>query len=147
MDVCILDLASLRYQRNREHTSLTVYSALREVLAVLEVDPGLDERELAFLGCDAALERARLVRVDPVRGRSRLRVALYNPYTAEVSLGAIPDTRAFTDESPLLVPEDGLVASLDGSGASSRLVVAGRELVPVEHTFTSLTRAYSAHRS
>lgn len=147
VDLCILDLASLRYQRNRARTSVTVYSALREVLAVVDTPADMDDREVAFLAADAALSTARLVRIDPERGRVRARLGLYNPYTAEVSVGAVPETKVFSDEELLELPEAGLLGRLEGKGSQVRLEVPGRTLIPVEHTFTSLTRVYSSHRA
>lgn len=154
MDLCILDLSGLRYQWNATRSTLTVFSPRRDVLAVVATPAGLGDREAAFRACDAALATARLLRLridtgpagEPRPTQARHRLGLYNPYTAEVSVGAVPDTRVFSDDRPLALPHDGLCARLDDSDPDA-LVVDDRVLGLVEPTWASLTRTYAAQRA
>lgn len=145
----VLDLASLRYQWNAARTAVAVLTAAGELLAVADTPPGTDEREAAFAATDAALARARVNRPGPT-GRVRYRVALYNPYSGEVSVGAVPDTRVFGDGDRLELPAAGAPALLS-PGPEPVLGVAGAaagELRPLplrQVSFAALTRVYQAH--
>lgn len=145
MDLIVLDLSTLRYRWNAAKTALAATTALGEVVSVVDTAPGLDAREAAFLACDAALARGRLLRAapeDPARTRT-YRLALYNPYSAETSVGAVPDTQVFCDRRPLALELGGSVAHL----ADGRLLVGGRILSPVEESLEALAASYQAHRA
>lgn len=141
MELIICDLATLRYQWVAHRTRLQAVTARGEFLAAVDVRAGVDEREAAFLACDAALGRG-WVRRD---GR-RLRVGLYNPYSAEVAVGALPDTAVFADQAPVALPVDGAVAVLDDGAEPAIVLGDGRRLPRQARTYASYTRAVNAHR-
>lgn len=151
MELCILDLASLRYQWNPTRSAVAVCTARGELFSVVDVRPGVSDREAAFQVCDAALDRSRLTRHDPrdVLRRARCRLGLYNPHTGEVALGPIPNTRVFSAARRLPVPPGGLFGELIEAD-DGRIVVwlpdAQVELQELEPGCRSTLRSYRAHQ-
>lgn len=108
MDLRVYDLASVRYAWNRDRTRLQLLGAHGEFLGAADVAAGADARAAAYAACEAALDRGR-VRVD-----GRLwRIALYNPYSAEVSVGPAADNRIHSDQAPVAISPAGSPAHLD----------------------------------
>src|SRR5674476_774856 len=105
MEYVIFDLASLRYRFAPSNTHVTVLAPTGEVLSSVPLSPHHSESEAAFISTDAALSSARLV-----RGTVRCRVAFYNPNTAVVVVGPLPDTLVYSDSEPLEIPATGLRA-------------------------------------
>lgn len=140
----MFDLAALRFVRSATGDSLSALAGTGELLAVIDVAPGTAEREAALAALDAALDRARVPRESVLLPgqRVRTRVALYNPYSAEVAVGSLPDTVAYGDGRPLELPATGALGVLDGEV----LTVGARALARREPTPASLSRAYLAHR-
>lgn len=132
----VLDLAGLRYRFAQ--SSLAVLAPSGELLAVLDLPSSWDRRTAAFHGCEQVLERGFLRRAN-----RRLKVALYNPLSAQVALYATPHTQVFGDLAPLVLPAEGLLAGLDGEV----LDVSGRALPRLEVTFAALTRSLLAHEA
>lgn len=110
--IIVYDLASLDLRWGPGRTTVRLYG--RDLLlAALDVPTGEDPRITAFRAADEALALARVpsprsivvYREDP---RSRHRIALYNPYTAQISLGSSPRTTVLGGDRPLHIPVDGL---------------------------------------
>lgn len=146
-----MDMSTLRYQWNPDHTACCALTARGEILAVVEVDAGpVNERELAFRLLDRALEVGQVLRAHPDDPAKRVvyKVALYNPFSAEVSVGEVPKNVTFRDEAPLALPADGLPAEAVTAGRSRRLTFPdGRTLEPRELTFLGLTRVQASHQA
>jgi hypothetical protein len=141
MELWLMDLSSLRFSWGVRGSSLTVLSARREALGVIKVEKSVTLEEAATQGFDAALGRGRVERVSAEAGRGQFPICLYNPFTAEVALGALPKTRVFTDRSPLSIEPDGQLARLDESG----LWVEGRCLNEVVADLNSLSRSIATY--
>lgn len=111
----ILDMASLRTQQAADRSSASVLTCRGEVLSTVLLDPDISDAEAVFQVFDDALDRCQLTRPNPddPTGLCRARVALYNPFTAHVSVGPVPDTQVFTDNRLLNVPAEGLLADLE----------------------------------
>lgn len=139
--IVVLDLASVRFTWGEHRRSLSVATGAGELLATVAVPAGTEPRWAAFLACDAALETARVTR-DDERGRLvTARVALYNPLSFQIAVSGIPATRVFDPETPLLLPADGLLATLD----EDLLELGGRTLVETELDVDTVARAAGAH--
>ena len=145
MDYVIFDLATVRYRFTAHRTSVSALAATGELLAVVELAPHHSEREAAFLAVDAALAGGRVQ-----RHGERYRVALYNPYTAEVCIRPVPDTLIFTDRTPLVLAPEGVTAELDANQRTIEVPAGGpglpRVLASVTPTFASTSRAILAHQ-
>lgn len=151
VEVLVFDLASLRYRWDAARSALSMFSPLREQLALVHPPAGTSDREAATLACDQALELCRLRRsvVDEQGSpaKVRYRIALYNPYTAKIALGAVPHTRVFGDFAPIDVAASGLAAHLEGDGDAVCLVLAdGRRLERNLASVAELTRDLAANR-
>lgn len=120
---------------------MTVLSSRREVLSVVQLSRGIGVEEAALQGFDSVLARGRLERVLPDSGRREYAIGLYDPYTAEVALGALPKTKVFADRRPVAIEEDGCLGHLDESG----LWIGDRLLVEQAPSALAVTRAAAAY--
>ena len=149
-DYLVLDMATIRFQWSPDQTACAALTARGEIVALTDVEPEADERQVAFRLLDQALDQGQVLRPDPGDPTKRVsyKVALYNPFTAEVSAAPVPDTVTFTDRAPLPVPADGLpvVAVTSGRNPSMR-TLEGRHLPARTLTFAGLTRAQIAHQA
>lgn len=156
MHVVVLDMAGLRFAWDADRSTVTVASALGEVLAVVPA-AGASDPEAAAAALDAVLAGTRLTRLgwewlppgrtptrSPGATRTRFRVALYNPFTCTVALDGLPDTVAFTGPAPLHLPAAGLPGEVDV--ARTALVVGDSTWTRQEGGLQATARALSAHQ-
>jgi hypothetical protein len=149
-DVLVIDMSTVRFQWNAAGTSCSALTSRGEIMAVLSgVDTNADPRETAYLALDAALDRGSVLRTDPANPAARIsyRIGFYNPYSAEVSVGAVPHTAAYCDGEPLELDQAGTPAKLKGGARDLTLVVGERRLVPRSLTFAALTRKQIDHQA
>lgn len=142
MEYCILDLSTIRYRWNADHTAVRMFSPTRELLADLVLPAGTSDREAAFLCCEHALDKSRLRRFAQDGTAVRTRVALYNPLTGEVALGSTPDTIVYGG-AVLETPAHGVLGTVSGE---ELVLEDATRLSRVESTFTSLTRRLATLR-
>jgi len=124
-DYLIFDIATVRYRFSANRDSVTALAPTGELLAVVELAPHHSEREAAFLAADAALRSARVL-----RDGLRCKVAFYNPYTADICLQPVPETRIFSDLQPLAFEPAGQRCSLEDDGLHLFLADSTRRIVP-----------------
>ena len=141
MELWLMDLSSIRFQWGVRGSALNVLSSRGEPLGIIQVPRDMALEEAALQGFDAALKRGKVERVTEEAGRVRYQIALYNPYTAEVSVGALPKTRVFTDRSALKISADGVAARLEDSG----LVIGERVLDEIVGDFKSVSRTLATY--
>ena len=139
--VLVVDLASVRFNTVPDGSSVSVQLATGETVGIVDVDTHRNRREAAIQAIDAALDRGRVVRHTIAGTKVRARVVFYNPTTAEVAVGALPVTRAYTDRSPLALDVSGQLAELDGD----TLRVGSRTLRLREPSEDALRAAWTAH--
>jgi hypothetical protein len=141
--VCVLDMATLRVCVGDDRR-VEVFAPTGELLARYDsafLDEGSWEENpgrLVLEAFDEVLAGAFVLRRsdDDVQ---RCRVALLNPFTEEVALGALPKTGVFKLTSP--VPLSGEVLQLSSEG----LLWGGEPLERVEMRRDGLVRAALAH--
>lgn len=143
----VLDLASLRLHRTGNRVD--VLTCAGELICSVRASDGEPARLVAFRAFNAALEH-RLPRafitadghVDLVAAA----VALYNPATGQVAVGAIgkdtQDTATFSDGRPLPLSSDGETATCEGA----ELHIGERRLRRAGLKDRSLGRELQAHR-
>lgn len=112
MQTIIHDLSSLTFRWNATHTAFSAFTRAGELLARIECPATISVEEAIFEVCDAALAQSRLKRLDDSGSRGLLKLALYNPYTGQISLGATPRTLVFGDSQALAIPATGLQAEV-----------------------------------
>lgn len=124
MRYLILDMASVRTQIAGGRASVSALTCRGEVLSTVVLSEQTSDAEAVFQVFDDALDRCQLTRPDPqdLTQLCRARVALYNPFTAHISVGGVPDTRVFTDNALLQLPPEGLLAELVDDGVTPALV-------------------------
>lgn len=120
---------------------MDLLTAHGELLGSVDFNKDTSVEEAAFLVQDAALATARLKRNDEVGARTLRRLALYNPYTAQVALGSVPRTEVYTDNKALALPADGAVASSE----DGLLWVGERVLALQEPQYRNALRALEMH--
>lgn len=143
---CVFDAASLRFVRSHDGTTLSVRSATGERLAECAVQ-GSDRREHALAGLDAVLASGKVLRPsleDPAR-RAKVRVAIYNPYTAQVAVAPLPDTVTLGDFEPLALPLAGLVGAFDDEAQTLSLGL--RSLHVIDARRSQLATLHDAHNA
>lgn len=138
------DLSSLTIRRSPDGKSVSVFSRSDELLALLDLHPAWSVRESALRAFDATLKTGCVLRF--VDGEVQpCRVALYNPETKEVAVGALPDTVSYTDGEPLDCQSSGILLALSENDALEGL---GRTLPRKKaDSFAALTRVVLAHSS
>ena len=121
MHVVVYDLASLDLRWGAGRRSARLYGANGVLLSVLDVEAGVDGREVAFRVADDALERARVCHpralerfsARPEDRRANRRVALYNPFTARIAVGALGRTQVFAGDGPQPIADEGVAGEVD----------------------------------
>lgn len=141
MNTIIYDMASLKYRWNADKSALSVFSPQAELLAQVQCPKGTSDREGVFLVLDAALASARIKRNDAGGARGLRRLALYNPYTAQVALGSVPRTETYGDGHTLSIPAEGLPGRIE----DGLLWVSDRVLSRLELDYEDINAALSAH--
>lgn len=132
----MFDLSALTFRRSSTGTVYLSFPGLQDALGCRPRE-GASERETVFEILDTALGELDV----PAADGSWRRVALYNPLTAQVAVGAVPDTETFTDSEPLTLDLHGTYASLCGGV----LVIGGRELPPLVPNSELVKRSLAAH--
>lgn len=141
----LIDMATVRYRWSADRRSCALLLATGELVAAVDVeDEREDPRVTAFRALDAALDHGRASRLDGAGRSCSMPVVLYNPFSAEVSVAAVPHTTTVTDGGPLAVAAEGCVVEVYG-GRDRRVVIDGRTLRPRELTLTEMTRTRLAH--
>lgn len=132
--VLVLDMTTLRFRWNDpDRTAVAALSAREEVLAVVDADPQEPLSAIAFRAMDAALAGAHVLRTnaeDPV-SPTRYRVGLYNPFSGEVAIGAVPATVPMSCGTRLVIDPAGATGTLHGAKEELRLHLGDQVLVQV----------------
>lgn len=143
----VIDLASLRLHRIGDRVDVS--TATGEVVTSVRAHDGEPDRLVAFRAFNAVLDQRLPRPVVDADGRVSLvsaSVALYNPATGQVAVGSIgkdaQNTVTFGDGCPVALPEEGLVARVDGDG----IAFGGRRLPALDLGVRSLNRDLAAHR-
>lgn len=106
--IVIFDLATLRFRRSARNTSMGVVAASGEVLAVVDTSTADTNEDAAYAACEHALASGNVV-----RGGELHRIALYNPYSGEISYQAAPDSLVFADGEAHPIEAEGSVAMIE----------------------------------
>jgi len=83
------------------------------------------------------------VRVDGVE--LSVPVGVYNPYSCQVGLRAVPKTVVFSDFEELLIPAGGSLGRVEANGEDFSLQLAGRTLRRSEQGSRDVARALKEH--
>ena len=134
-------MASLKFRWNTDKSVLSVSSPQAELLAQVHCPEGTSEREAAFLALDAALASARIKRTEPGGSRALRRLALYNPYTAQVAVGSVPRTETYGDGHTMDIPLEGLPARIE----DDFLWAGDRMLSQLQFDYEDINAAMAAH--
>lgn len=125
-------MATLRFQRSG--TALRV--ATRSGLVLGTVHPRRNEArgDMAFRAMDAALSGGRVLEIDPGDPRARVHreIALYNPFSADIAYGPVPQTLTFNNGEPLPIDPDGTPATLTLTDGKATLTIDSVALHTIE---------------
>lgn len=148
-DYLVLDMTSMRFSWSADRTTLALLTQRGEMVAIVDTQPTADPREEAYKALDEALGRGKVLRHRPAEPgtRCRYRIAFYNPYTGEVTVGRATDALVLGDGDVLELPADGAPAVLERAEERTVLHVNRRALTPRTPSFAALTRALAAHAS
>lgn len=141
MEMYFLDMAELSV--TTDGTNGRVCGPSGELIAHFVHDDDLDDREVFLRACDAALATGKVQRVRPDGALHKVAVGLYNPYTYELAVQPLPNTRAYGDDQPVVIPTGGLC----GDAQPGHVTIAGRNLNRLEPDRQRFARAQHAHRS
>jgi hypothetical protein len=143
--VLVVDMTTLRFRTRATGGPVAVTTRTGQLLATVHPRKGESQQSIAFRGMDAALATARLPLPQTGPGTPRFGpVALYNPFTGDVSFGAIPDTVTFSSGTPVPLDADGTLGVVT-PGCVPVLQVCGRHLPATDRTVTELTRVIAGH--
>lgn len=138
--VCVVDISTLIFERGAGR--IVVRLSTGEGLRVVPVDLHADERELAAQACDETLRHARIWRLSDAGRGCEAAVALYNPLSAQVVVGAIPDCVIFQADEPLELDPSGTLGVI----VDDHLVIGTQTLAPSVPDRATLRRAGSCYR-
>lgn len=141
-DVLVLDMTTLRFAAGGPGSALRVTTRSGVHLATTHPRRKELRSDLAFRALDAALATGYALVVDPhdPRARTRLRVALYNPYSGDIAFGGDGATLTFASGEPLALDADGTRARVVVDTDGATLVIAGREVPALYRTPAELSR-------
>lgn len=144
--VLVLDMATLRFLR--AGTALRV--ATRSGLVLGAVHPRRNEAraDMAFRAMDAALNGGRVLEVSPEDPRARVHreIALYNPFSADIAYGPVPQTLTFNNGGPLPIDPDGTPATLTLADGKATLTIDSVALHTIERGPLETSRIIAAQR-
>ena len=106
-NLVVYDMSSLRFTRT-DDGPITMRAGSGEILSTV-ANPPAELRSAALAAMDAASETARVW-----RGGSICQVALYNPYTQEISVGPSERCQVYTCAGALELTAEGLSGHLEG---------------------------------
>jgi hypothetical protein len=138
--IVIFDLATLRFRRSARGTSMSVVAASGEVLAVVDTLAIDRNEDAAYAACEHALAAGNVEREGTLH-----KIALYNPYSAEISYKAAPDSEIFGDGEAHPIAVDGSVANIEDEEGRTCIILAGKRIKQREITLAGATRAWSAN--
>ena len=136
--VWLLDLSKLDFQWGRDKKSCIVSLSNGEKLGEQEVDTD-SPREAAFEALEYLLRKKGV----SYRGESYEMIALYNPFSKEISLNATPDTIIYGDFHELTISDEGASGLL----YKDRIELKDRILIPIPPTLDIVERALSLHNN
>lgn len=117
---------------------MSMVAASGEVLAVVDTLAIDRNEDAAYAACEHALATGNVAREGTLH-----KIALYNPYSAEISYKAAPDSQIFGDGEAHPIEVEGSLASVEDDG--SCLILGGKRINQREITLTGATRAWSAN--
>lgn len=115
-------------------------AASGEVLSVVDIAAHDSDSDAAFAVCEHALSAGRVRRDGQTHS-----IALYNPYSGQISWGPSSDGHVFGDGSPVAIDVLGSCGQVEHNAHEDVLHVAGRELPVVSMTYATTSRAVAAH--
>jgi hypothetical protein len=138
--VVVYDLATLRFRRSARGTSMSVVAASGEVLAVIDTLAVDENEDAAYAACEHALATCNVE-----RGGEWCKIALYNPYSGEISYQAAPDSRVFSGRVPVALESGGSVALIEEGAKGLELVINGQRLFEISVSLVGASRAWAAN--
>jgi len=138
--IVIFDLATLRFRRSARGTSMSVVAASGEVLAVVDTLAIDRNEDAAYAACEHALATGNVARDGELH-----KIALYNPYSAEISYKAAPDSQIFGDGEAHPIDIEGSVAHIEDVEDGACIILDGKRIKQREITLTGASRAWSAN--
>lgn len=145
-DVLVLDMTTLRFRMPGSATGPMRVTS-HDNLALATVWPRRNESraDLAFRGMDAALRSARIPSptCNP-RQRRYLQLALYNPHSGDIAVGAVGATVCFAGDEPVVLPPGGALGHIQATGETTTLSIGQQQLTKVDRGRNELTRVIAS---
>ena len=135
--VIAFDMSSLIFEYNLEHTACQVKTANKVILGSVEIDALIPQREAAFMVMEEILGKVKL-RSPEGKWCS---IALYNPFTEQFAVDALPNTVAYGNMKPQPIAIDGTYGNIIGG----ILLINDTELAPIEEAYANIMQALQAH--
>jgi hypothetical protein len=111
-------------------------AATGEIFSRIDTAPGTSPRAAMYKAANAALDQGQVLRDGEV-----CRIALYNPYSGEASLNAVPATIIYSGGAPISLEPEGSVFELE----DDRLVCGDVVLQVVAPSLSRTSRAILSH--
>lgn len=145
--VLVLDMSTLRFVTHGPRSAVRVLTRNGQLLAAVHPRVGEQRTDIAFRAMDAALREGSVLGVDLENPRLRrhLKVALYNPFSGDVSFGATPDTVSFSGTGTLALGPDGSEGVVRHTAEGPVLCVESTTLAVTDRSVTELSRVLAGH--
>jgi len=108
--VLLLDMTTLKANFDKESETASLELANGKVLTTIKVEKSLNEEEIIFLLLESALATT-LISIEPNKW---VPVALYNPFTLQVSFKPIPENSVYTANEMLALSPNGDLFRIEG---------------------------------
>lgn len=139
-------MSSLKFRWCPARRFFSVFSPVGELLSKIDCAPETSDEEAVFQALDSALATARLKRNDEHGARILRKLALYNPYTGQVSFNATPKCKVYAlkvknEIKPISIPSEGIVAFTE----ENTMLIGNETLTLINPTYKDAFKALSSH--
>ena len=134
--IWVLDLSKVTFSWGSGEKSCQVKLLNGDIVGESKVS-STSPREAAFEALEGILESGPGI----YNGVAYGKIALYNPYSSELSVGATPNTITYGDFRELSIPPDGAIGEL----FKDRIEIEGRILIPIAPSLDIVERAFTLH--
>lgn len=146
----LLDMATINFTFQPAKNVAQAHTADGHLLSAIHTSPELTEADHICQLLDNILETGAVLDIDPTDPTQRIarKVALYNPFTHDIAVNALPLTERLALPGPIPLPKEGLAADLHPTPATTLTIHTPngtQTATAATRTVNELTRVIATH--